>query len=257
MKFETYLPCDMLKPYVKHFIISENSDAQTYKVLPGTALVMGFQYTGKLSHVKNNTDIPLATSGITGLIDSYRTFKNAAGIGSVLVMFHETGAAHFFKQPLHELFGESLSLDHFFDKSLIAETEEKLCQAGNDRQRITVIEHLLTSHLQPYEQDMLVHKALNLIHKTNGNIRISELARQLNTSQSPLEKRFRKLVGATPKKFASIMRAKNVMSVLKQSNYQQAIFLAGYYDQAHLIKDFKNFTGTTPEEYIKALNQPL
>jgi AraC-like DNA-binding protein len=256
MKFETYLPCDALKTYVKHFIISENNDAKTYKVLPDTSLVMGFQYAGRLAYVQPQSDAPLTTAGITGLMDNYRLFKNTPHTGSVLVVFHETGAADFVQQPLHELFGESISLEHFFSKTDLSETEEKLAIANDDRQRINIIEQLLLKHLQPV-QDVLISKAVTYIHQSHGTIRMTELARNLNTSQSPLEKRFRKIVGASPKKFSSIVRIKNVRSLLTQYNYQQAAYLAAYYDQAHFIKDFKTFTGETPEQYVKTLSGPL
>ena len=255
MKFETYLPCDALKTYVKHFIISENNDAKTYKVLPDTSLVMGFQYAGRLAHVQLQSEVSLSTAGITGLMDSYRLFKNTDHTSSVLVVFHETGAAAFVKQPLQELFGESISLEHFFSKAELSATEEKLSIANDDRQRINIIEQLLLKHLRPVH-DALITKAVTYIYQSRGTIRMAELARNLNTSQSPLEKRFRKIVGASPKKFSSIVRIKNVRSLLTQYNYQQAAYLASYYDQAHFIKDFKTFTGETPEQYIKTLPKP-
>ena len=115
VKFQVYLPCDQLLPYVKHLIISENENANTYQILPDTALVIGFQYRGKLAYLTDAQTHPLATSGITGLMDTYRIFQNTAGTGSVLVVFRENGAARFLRQPLHELFGESLSLEQFFD----------------------------------------------------------------------------------------------------------------------------------------------
>ena len=56
------------------------------------------------------------------------------------------------------------------------------------------------------DSDALVAKAVNLIVNSNGTLRITELSQRLYISQSPLEKRFRKVVGATPKKFSSIIR---------------------------------------------------
>jgi hypothetical protein len=53
MKFEVHLPCDQLLAFVKHLIISENESSASYKVLPDTELVMGFQYSGKLSNTDN------------------------------------------------------------------------------------------------------------------------------------------------------------------------------------------------------------
>lgn len=250
MRFETRLPCDRLKPYIKYFAISESSDARTYKVLPDTSLVMGFQYDGKLAYLQNDQENALAAAGITGLRDNYRIFKNGAQTSTVLVVFNETGATHFLKDPVNELFSESLSLDNFFDRARITEAREKLSAALNDDERILIVERLLVSQFIEKAEDRLVNAALSRIHQSKGNIRMADLAEQLDTSQSPLEKRFRAVVGATPKKFASIVRFKNVMAALKEKNYQEVVFLSGYYDQAHMIKDFKLFSGTTPEQYL-------
>ncbi|HLA59551.1 MAG TPA: hypothetical protein VK622_12345, partial [Puia sp.] len=75
MKFDTYIPCDTLKPYVRILAISESEMAGSYKVLPGTEVVIGFQYKGKLSYTENNLETPLSSSGRTGLNDRYRVFR--------------------------------------------------------------------------------------------------------------------------------------------------------------------------------------
>ena len=256
MKFEIHTPCEQLRPYVKHLIVSESDESQSYRVLPGTSLVMGFQYTGRLAYLDNNLENPLATAGITGLTDSYRVFKNTANTGSILLVFHETGAAHFFANPLNELFRQSLSLEHLFGREELSFVSEQLSIAQNGRERIRVIEQLLISHLNGANEDLLVNKALQYIYHSKGTIRISELAKKLHTSQSPLEKRFRRIVGSSPKKFASIVRVKNVMSALDQGKDEFILFDAGYYDQAHFIKEFKTFTSFTPEQYLKDIKQP-
>ena len=79
MKFNTYIPCDSLQPYVRILVISESDMAGSYKVLPGTEVVIGFQYKGKLSYTENNQETPLSSSGLTGLNDSYRIFSNYKG----------------------------------------------------------------------------------------------------------------------------------------------------------------------------------
>jgi hypothetical protein len=132
MKFQVHLPCERLLPYVKHLIISENEQENSYRVLPDTALVIGFQYRGKLSYWNEGQQNPLASSGITGLRDTYRVFHNTAGVGSVLVVFRDNGAARFMQTPLHELFGESLSLDYFFPRAALVVLEEQLITADDD-----------------------------------------------------------------------------------------------------------------------------
>jgi AraC-like DNA-binding protein len=253
MKFEVYLPCDQLLPYVKQLVISENERANTYKVLPDTALVIGFQYQGKLAYLDGDKENPLTAAGITGLRDTYRIFQNSAAVGSVLVVFRENGASRFVREPLHELFGESVSLEHFFKRASINELEERLIAANSDDSRISLVERFLISHLQERPPDLLVSGALEYIHKSKGTIRISELASLLNTSASPLEKRFRQEVGASPKKFATIVRARNVLSAMESGRRGYAEYLSAFYDQAHFIRDFKKFAAITPEQYLKGL----
>lgn len=57
MRPETYIPCDILQPYVQSFAIHDVADQRTYKVLPGTGLVIGFQYKGRLSYLDNKNEI--------------------------------------------------------------------------------------------------------------------------------------------------------------------------------------------------------
>ncbi len=75
MKNLTFLPCDILKPFVKSFVISEAEQEGRYKVLPDTGLVIGFQYKGRLHKIENGKSASLAISGITGLADHSRTFR--------------------------------------------------------------------------------------------------------------------------------------------------------------------------------------
>ncbi|SMC88953.1 helix-turn-helix domain-containing protein [Pedobacter africanus] len=253
MRFEVYLPCRELLPYVKQLVISENENAATYTVLPDTALVIGFQYSGRLAYLNHGLKNPLSTAGVTGLRDTYRVFQNTAGVGSVLVVFRENGAARFLSTPLHELFGESLSLEHFFARQSLLELEENLVNCDSDIARIRLVENFLIAHLNERPADLLVVKALQYIHESKGTIRIAKLAAMLHTSASPLEKRFRLEVGASPKKFATIVRARYVLAAMEHGNQGYAEYLLAFYDQAHFIKDFKKFASVTPEQYLKQL----
>lgn len=243
---------EILKPYIRELIIQETTEERIYKVLPDTGLVIGFQYKGKLSYLESQSEIALSGSGITGLRDQFRMFKNSADIGSVLVFFKDAGAANFIHQPLHELFRESISLESFIKRTELQQVEEKLFASTSDAEKIRIVEQFLISRLIPNQPDLLVLSAISLIKKRKGNLRISDLITELNISQSPLEKRFRQIVGTSPKKFASIVRFKFVIENFQSvDSLYELGFSAGFYDQAHFIKEFKIFTGQTPEEYFR------
>lgn len=250
-RFDKYMPGDILKPYIKYFVISENEHEQAYKVLPDTSLVIGFQYKGKLKQVINGVEDTLSAMGVTGLQNSYRIFKSSANIGTVLVYFKETAASAFFSSPVNELFAQSLALDHFFSSSLLKQISEQLAAAETDPQRIQITELFLVSQLKNVTDDILVTEAVSLIRHSKGIMRMKDIAAKLNISQSPFEKRFRKIVGASPKKFASIVRLQSIISDFSPTMSMTEIgYRIGYYDQAHFIKDFKIFTGETPEKFF-------
>lgn len=253
MKYQTYIPCDALRPFVNAFAISETAVEASYKVLPDTGLVMGFQYRGRLSYTEDEMEIPLSTSGITGIRDRYRIFKNSRNTGTVLVFFKAGGAAAFLKQPIHELFRESVSLDNFMMRSELLILEEQISGAEKDAERINIIERFLLSRMKQHAVDPLVASAISLIYQNRGTIRMSDLAKQMHTSQSVLEKRFRQAAGTSPKKFASIVRFKHTLANYKAASSLTALsYESGFYDQAHFIKEFKQFTGTTPEAFFAA-----
>lgn len=250
-RFDKYMPGDILRPYIKYFVISESEYEQAYKVLPDTSLVIGFQYKGKLAQVINGAEDTLSAMGVTGLQDSYRIFKSSANIGTVLVYFKEASASAFFSEPVNELFAQSLSLDHFFSTSLLEQISEQLADAETDRQRIQITELFLVSQLKNVTDDILVTTGISLIRQSKGMMRVKDVAAKLNISQGPFEKRFRKIVGASPKKFASIVRLQSVINDFSPAMSMTEIgYRIGYYDQAHFIKDFKTFTGETPEKFF-------
>lgn len=254
MKFDKHFPTEQLKPYIKYYVVAENELESEYKVFPSLGLVIGFQYKGQLATIKDNTESKLSTAGITGISDGYKIFKNSADVGSILIYFTEIGFAHFASHPANELFNLSLSLDDIFDKKSILEVEERLVEVHTDKLRIKIIEQFLIAQLKEIQTDKLILKAIRLIYETNGALRIKELNEKLFISQSSFEKRFRKVVGTTPKKFASIVRFNTVLANLTETKTLTEIcYENNFFDQAHFIKDFKQFTGDTPENFKRFL----
>ena len=254
MKFDKFIPADRLKPYIRYFVVSENELESEYKVFPSSGLVIGFQYRGQLSTVRENNESKLTSAGITGISDSCKIFKNSADIGTILVYFSDIGFTHFTSCPANELFNLSLSLDDIFDKSSVTEVEEKLSIATTDKHRIEIVEQFLLSQLKDIQADKLIVEAVKLIYQSKGTIRIKELNEKLLISQSPFEKRFRKVVGTTAKKFASIVRFNSVLDNMNEAkSLTEICYENNFFDQAHFIKDFKQFTGDTPENFKRFL----
>ncbi|WP_223786573.1 AraC family transcriptional regulator [Marinicella meishanensis] len=96
-----------------------------------------------------------------------------------------------------------------------------------------------------------IQAALNLIDQHQGKIDVQKLSDALRITRRTLERQFKKLIGLTPKFY---LRAKRLHYFLcshkSQNNVLDAALQADYYDQSHFIKEFKTFTGETPQAFF-------
>lgn len=103
--------------------------------------------------------------------------------------------------------------------------------------------------------NFVIHEALHLIRQSKGEIKVKEITDQLGVSKSYLEQRFSQQIGLSPKEFCKIEKLKCFLDNYRKyqdcMNLTQLTFKSGYYDQSHLIKDFKYFLDARPKEFMK------
>jgi len=251
INFQT--PTALLKPFIRNYVIIESGEGAANRVLPDTSLVMAFRYKGEVAYVSGGSKNQLPLSVISGLRKSARLINYSQNAGAILVIFKEAAGSAFFKEPIHELFGDSVPLYNFINKQKLSIIEEQLAEADNNTRRIALIEAFLLSQLQNHNSDKLVMAAVQNIRLNNGSDKIKDVANTLYISQDAFEKRFRKVTGASPKQFSSIIRMKSLIDAGKQDQtLTELAYNSGYFDQAHFNKDFRLFTGQTPTDFFRS-----
>jgi AraC-like DNA-binding protein len=252
MQVTTVVPGPRLAAFVRRFTVIETEVEATRALLPEHGLVLGVRFGGSASLLDGGTATRVADMSLTGIVGTARRMRTSAGGGVVLAMFRETGAARFFAEPLHELFGHTLPLDQLIPRADLARVHGQIAGAADTAQRVAVLEQFLLTRLRPDEPDRLADAAVATIRKANGSIRIAQLARALGISQDPLEKRFRRAVGTSPKQLASLIRLRHVIDERKRASWSQLAIEAGYFDQSHFIREFRNVTGEAPAQFFQA-----
>lgn len=254
MNVQYYHPSKLLQPFIRKYTIIESGPEMINRVVPETSLVMAFRFKGLVNYIAGDNKQELPSLVISGLQKNVRLINYTPQSGTLLVLFKSTGAASFFKAPLHELFASSIPLDNIFRNNELSAMEEQLALAATHRERIDLVENFLLSKFIQQDTDKLVEAAVQKIHESNGLYKAKELAGSLYISQDAFEKRFRKVVGSSPKQYSSIVRMKAVLKQAKRSSrlYDLAIE-TGFYDPSHFNKEFKIFTGQSPTDYFKNL----
>lgn len=252
LKVEQYQPSAQLKRYIKTFLIIGSDQGTDNRLLPDTSIVLAFRLKGSITDKSNGNDSKLPSAAITGLRKSPRFLSYGQETASLLVIFKEGGAATIFKEPLHELFGKSLPLDEILPKSQLDAVEEQLFEAADHRKRVDIVEQFLLTRLDERRADQMILHAIQKIKQAGGNIKMKNLAGEMAISLDPFEKRFRRITGISPKQFADTVRFRNLIGQFSASESLISLALeAGYFDQAHFIKDFKTFTDMSPQQFFK------
>jgi AraC-like DNA-binding protein len=155
--------------------------------------------------------------------------------------------------PMDELSGQLLDLVDVLgaDGRRLA---EQLRETPSRRQRFALLDQFLLRRLargpQPSPE---VSWAWERLLATAGAVPIGRIADEVGWSHRHLIARFRQQVGLGPKTAARLVRFDGVWRRIDQRrplDWGRVAADAGYADQAHLVRDFRQFTGTTPTEFL-------
>lgn len=259
MQVTVIAPSAPLAAFVARFTIVETAHAPaTRTLLPELGLMLGLRFAGAASLIVDGAARQVPNAALTGVLRSARHMHTAAHSGVVVAQFHPGAAAACFAAPLHELFGTTVGLDAIVSRATVAELEQRLVGAADHARRIALVEAFLLARLAPERADPLALAAVAAIRRAGGRLRIPDLARALGISQDPLEKRFRRTVGASPKHLASLIRLSTVIADRRRTgdpaDWARRVIAAGYYDQSHFIREFRAVAGEAPERFFRAGN---
>lgn len=124
-------------------------------------------------------------------------------------------------------------------------------------QRIAVAQSYLVSILKKNKHTMhpALATALHHILSTGGDLSIETQAAEYISSRQ-LRRLFQDHVGCSPKLFARIVRFQHTLKAMQTDTGTGHFYHHGYFDQAHFIKEFKNFYGDTPAKLVAVVNAP-
>jgi AraC-like DNA-binding protein len=204
-----------------------------------------------------------ARSFLAGPFDRYQRFSAKGKFEFLGARFQPGGTPFFSSLRLRELRNRAVPLDAVWDhgglKAELKTLETRLSRMNETTQKVACVEQFLMKFVQHWkEPDAVVTEALSLIEESKGRISIEGLASSMRISARQIERKFAQRVGLSPKAFCRVTRFHQVKSLFENGRESSGCDLAyacGYYDQTHLIQEFRLFTGHTPARYERV--QPV
>jgi AraC-like DNA-binding protein len=207
--------------------------------------------------------------------DSYRQFSGAVVSGTyrrpfvtdtkqhasiVGVHFRPGGAWPFFGVDADDLADLHVNLETLWGAGA-AELREKLCAAAGAAERFRLLEKALLDHFPTSsEHHPAVKHALSVFSQPETRPLVGEVARETGYSQRRFIQLFSREVGVSPKQFCRLQRFQRTLAAVRRTTAFNGARLAaeyGYFDQAHLIHEFRAFSNLSPTEYLKQRNEQV
>jgi AraC-like DNA-binding protein len=170
------------------------------------------------------------------------------------VHFKPGGAFPFLGLPAGDLADTHVDLETLWGRSA-GRLRERLCEARTSAERFHLLQDALLSRLRHgVEQHYAVSAALEMFGKNKAGPRVSEAAKYLGLSQRRFIQVFKAEVGMKPKLFSRIQRFQQTRTVIQHNpsvNWADLAVDLGYFDQSHFIREFLEFSGLSPTDYMK------
>jgi AraC-like DNA-binding protein len=180
-------------------------------------------------------------------------FGYPPGTRSVGVHFKPWGPAPFLPMPAAELSDRPVTLEEIWGRPTVAELRDRLATAAGPQEMLTVLEDQLMRLVREAAGLALVRRTSGVIAAARGVVAIGDLCVAAGVSGTHLARRFKEVIGITPKRLARTYRFAATVRAIDPAgpvDWLEVASRAGYYDQAHFGNDFRTFTGLTPTRYL-------
>ena len=195
------------------------------------------------------------TSFVAGLHTGPAITEHAGRQHGIEVRLTPLGAHALLGVPMYELSNTVTDLSDLLGNG--AETlATQLAEAPDWEARFTLLDRVLAAgiHAGPTPSPAVAH-VYRRLSQSSGRAPIGDVANDIGWSHRHLVACFREQVGLPPKALARLLRFEQALGFLREVHRRplaEVALAAGYYDQAHLNRDFRALAGCTPTEFQAA-----
>ncbi|HSR42398.1 MAG TPA: helix-turn-helix transcriptional regulator [Longimicrobiales bacterium] len=258
MKYLELPPPRPLRPYVRLIWCLELDTPGEFgppeRIAPDGIVELVFHYRDEISVRFAGEEFgPQPRSSLVCQTRRYVEICPRRATGLVSVRFRPWGALHFLPMPVSELADRVVPAEDVWGRAVL-DLEERLAAARGLEERVSWVQRFLLERLRPQRERQVV-AAVRAVWRHRGDVRATELSRELGVSTRTAQRLFQAAVGMPPKSYSRLVRFLHACAVLRGGDWSSLTdvgYACGYYDQAHFIADFKDLAGMTPGELVDA-----
>lgn len=258
MDYQTFQPHSDLKSVVKCFWTLEvpaEESSQRQRILPDGCIELIFMLGDDVKRIiSENEFIVQPRTMVIGQITGPFLIEPTGYVHSFAVRFYPYGFANFVPVPIKNLANKETPAAALFGETASKELEQKIIQATDTPGRIKIAEDFLLDKLKNKATiDHIVKSTIDIIFSTKGSAAVHTILKGDLSKRRQLERKFLQQVGMSPKQLCKVIRLQTALKMLlhpQGESLTEIAYESEYYDQAHFTKDFQEFTGTNPKDFL-------
>jgi len=226
------------------------------RVLPDGAVRLAFNL-GDAPSAGDGAGQPVEAIGASAAPALVRLRGRVEGLS---VTLRPGAAAALLGMPAGEIAGTAVHLDQLWCGQG-AELRERMAEARDDASRVAVLCAMLGQRLAQADTalqpatSMAAIKAAQLIAESGGRHSLREVAAAVGVGERRLQQLFQQQVGLSPRTWGRLARLHACLRALRQPRprmpgWAELALDGGFYDQSHLVNEFKVLSGLTPTEFL-------
>ncbi|WP_181369501.1 helix-turn-helix transcriptional regulator [Flavobacterium album] len=256
--YEEFKPTAGLAPYVECYWVQSFSGAPgevspVQRCLPLGMLEVIIHVDENIADILENGQAgQLPRAFFHGIYNNPVYWKIKSNARLFGIRFRPETFSLLFNVPAASLYSRFVCLEQFLGKEVIG-LHRPLYGAKDSASMVAHCDSFLSKRLSdPELQYNYFTAAADIIRNTKGNISIEEVSNSISVSMRQLQRSFKENLGTTPKGYLRIIRFRNAFSAL-QSEHEWAdiAYDLGYADQAHFIREFREFAGDAPKSVVR------
>lgn len=253
-------PPASLASYIKHYIFLENSENDIKKLRLFADGNTGLIISSDIHIYEDGLETNLPLSFFYGQPTKYKNLITKGSFSFIVVVFQPYFLNLLLGVSAREIQNQMITVEDVI-KNDLQPFQEKLFYKVDPKVIIHELNMYFTVFLSKKADSdhHLIKATQQYILQNKGILSLKDLEDFTGYSERQLERKFDHYIGISPKKYSNITRLHYFLSIMKNHNTDENMtvlsYHAGYADQSHLIKDFKNNTGLTPTQYLKTQNK--
>lgn len=251
-QFQIIQPSELLRPYVKQywFLAIDNAERSSQRYIPSGCAMLSF-HRGDPIYSSLHQEIQ-PRSGLCGQSAFYTDTIYSGNLNLIAIVFQPVAARAIFGIPMNYLRDKNIDIELLGDISLL-DLGKQLLEVEDNYQCAYLIEQYLLKKLYSFTSERFNRMNAVIQSINDGQQDITQLSQLACLGYKQFKRVFADYTGLNPKEFLQIARFRKTLQSLHSGSQTSLSRLAcdsGYCDKSHLIKEFRNFTGYTPREYL-------